>query len=108
MEFAKNYISPNEYKNCILVNKEWKNNFVKLNHVIELHYKLNKEDWFTTFAHNLIKDRSLSTLELLKCFIDTLDLPKKPHHKSKYKYKLYNSLMINTNPRLKFINLDGM
>ena len=107
MEFVKNYVCPFEYKNCILVNKEWNNNFVSLNHLIKLHYKLNNEEWFSPFTHHVIKDRSLSSLELIKCLIDTLDEPKK-FNKQKYKYKMINVIMIKTNPRLKFINLDGM
>ena len=107
MEIVRNYVCSSEYKNCILVNKEWKVAFLQLNHVTELYYKLKKEDWFTEFTHNVIKDRSLTTLELLKCLIETLEGPKKFNRK-KYKYKLYNNLMIKTNPRLKFINLDGM
>ena len=107
MEIAKKYIHPLDYKNCVLVNKEWNNDFRSLNHVIELHHKLKKEDWFTEFAHNLIKDRSLTSLELIKCVIDTLEehrkIPKKKHN-----YKMFNVLMIKTNPRLKFINFDGM
>ena len=107
MEIAKKYISPLDYKNCILVNKEWNANFVSLNHIISLHYKLKKEDWFTEFTYNIIKDRSLTSLELVKCLIDTLEEPKK-FNKKKHKYKMFNVLMIKTNPRLKFINFDGM
>ena len=107
MEIAKNYISPLDYKNCILVNKQWSADFVTLNHITELHYKLKKEDWFTEFAHNLIKKRTLTTIKLLKCLIDTLEEPTKIP-KKKYNYKLFNVLMIKTNPRLNFINLDGM
>ena len=107
MEIAKNYISPKYYKNCILVNKQWSTDFAKLNHVIELHYKLKKEDWFTEFTHNVIKDKSLSSLTLIKCLIDTLEEPRKIP-KKKHNYKMFNVLMIKTNPRLKFINFDGM
>jgi len=108
MDFVKNYVDPFEYKNCILVNKEWNTIFKKVNHVTELYHKLNKEEWFSTFTHGLLKDHLLTTLELLKCFIDTLEIPKKPHNKLKYKYKLFHYFNIKSNPRLKFINLDGM
>ena len=107
MEFAKKYIHPLDYKNCVLVNKEWNNNFGSLNHVIELHHKFKKEEWFTEFTHNVIKDRSLTSLELIKCVIDTLEEPRKIP-KKKHNYKMFNVLMIKTNPRLKFINFDGM
>jgi hypothetical protein len=107
MDFAKKYICPFDYKNCILVDKQWNADFISLNHIIKLHYKLNKEEWFTPFTHNLIKNRSLTNLELLKCLIDTLEEPRKIPKKM-HNYKLFNVLMIKTNPRLKFINLDGM
>ena len=107
MDIVKKYVSPCDYKNCILVNKEWKSNFIMLNHLIQLHYKLKKEDWFTIFSHNIIKDHSLTSLEIIKCLIETFEEPKK-FNKEKYKYKMFNYLMIKTNPRLKFINLDGM
>ena len=108
MESVKNYVCPYDYKNCILVNKEWNSVFMKLNHVTELLFLLKKEDWFTKFTYNVILDRSLSPLQLLKCIITTLEIQKKPYNKLKYKYKLFNNLMIKTNPRLNFINLDGM
>ena len=93
MEIAKYYISPEYYKNCILVNKEWNSEFVTLNHVIHLHHKLKKEGWFTEFTHNVIKEKSLSFLELIKCLIGTLEEPKKFPEKT-HNYKRFNILMI--------------
>ena len=108
MDIVKYYVSPYIYKNCICVNKEWKSIFLTMNHVSEFHCKLCKEGWFTPFTHNVVKERSLTTLELLKCLIETLEEPNKIRYYPFRPYKRITPILIKKNTRLNFINLDGM
>ena len=111
MEIVKKYISPCDYKNCILVNKEWKSNFLEINHLIKLHYKLKNGSFFSKFTQDVIKKKQLSILEILKCLLEELsDEPKKNYEYRQLKFKPFNfitCLKIKKNPRLNYINLLG-
>ena len=108
MDIVKNYIPPCEYKNCLFINKEWNTIFSSTKHLAELDYKLRYGGWITTFTKNLIKNQELSTLQLLKCLIETLEGPERTYYYAHRPYKMITPVHIKRNPRLKFITLDGM
>ena len=108
VDIVRNYIPPCEYKKCLFINKEWNTIFSVTKHLAQLEYKLRYGGWTTIFTKNFIENQEISTLELLKCLIETLETNKRTYHFTHTRYKMIIPNQIKRNPRLKFINLDGM
>jgi hypothetical protein len=79
MEFVKRYIYPSDYRNLILVNKEFYSIFKYSSPYVQLNNLLYKGGWFSKYTHVVL--HQMNFLDTIKCLIDTLEYRSKVYPK---------------------------
>jgi len=105
MDFVKRYCYSKDYRNLILVNKEFYSIFKSMEHVVKLNYLLYKGGWFSKYTHNII--HSIGFLLSIECLIDTLENKSFPKFYLLHKINSITRGRIKRNPNLNCINLLG-
>ena len=104
MENVKRYTDPKDYRNLILVNKEFYGVFKTMEHVVKLNKLLFKGGWFSIYTHQVIPD--MNFLDTLDCLIYSLEKQSKKYHLF-HKVNGIIASKIKRSPTLKGINLLG-
>jgi hypothetical protein len=103
MDFVKYYIFPSDYKNLILVNKEFYSIFKYTEPVALLHHLLWRDGWFSIYTHAVIP--TMNFKEVIECFIETLETAKRPRWKLNYTIHRTTFNKIKRNKTLNPLNL---
>jgi hypothetical protein len=107
MDCVKYYISLDEYKNLILVNKEYYQIFSNVKEPLMLSYILKKEGLFHRSAFDFIK-KKLNGFESIKLLIECLEVKTKFNEDRLIIYKPLNwCKCMQIKKRLNYLNLLG-
>jgi len=107
MEIFVNYITVDDYKNLIFVNKEYYEIFSKVKSSLMLSHILKKEG-FTDIVFHDFNNYNLKGIRLMKILIESLEPQRKFYENRSVVYKPINWCnSVKIKQRLNYLNLLG-